>query len=166
MAAHGVVRTDRLAGTDVRSYLVSAKYMGSGSTATAIDNGAVVKLDGLMSNEREIFKAVTPAAGDALGTIGLVASPETFKDGLTHDLNEFENKAGKVIRVYKLHAGDIFSLTAEAIDGTADVGSIIELQAATKLKAISSATQSSTGVGKVIDKETTDGRTYYGILVG
>ena len=39
--AYGVVRTDKLMGTDVRSMLESVKYMGAGSTATAIDNGEV-----------------------------------------------------------------------------------------------------------------------------
>ena len=46
--AYGVVRTDRMYGTDVGAGLVSVKYMGSdGSTATEIQNGSVVKLGDL-----------------------------------------------------------------------------------------------------------------------
>ena len=38
--AHGIVRTDLMAGTELPSYLVSVKYAPS-STATAIDNGFI-----------------------------------------------------------------------------------------------------------------------------
>lgn len=38
---YGVVRTDNMTGTDVRSELVSVKYMGANKkTATEIENGA------------------------------------------------------------------------------------------------------------------------------
>ena len=45
MAKYGVVRTDNMTGTDVRSELVSVKYMGTGkNTATEIENGSVLTL--------------------------------------------------------------------------------------------------------------------------
>ena len=72
---YGVIRTDRMFGTDNRAGLVSVKYMGSGSTETAIENGNIVKLDGLMADEREIYKGVTPAANSKLNEIGIVAAP-------------------------------------------------------------------------------------------
>ena len=155
--AYAIVRTDRLMGTGVRSYVRSVKYMGDGSAATAIENGNIVKLDGLMAKgtnevEREIYKAVTPAAGDTLETIALIASPEIMYDERKKDLAEFRNEAGDVARAYKLHSGDIFSVTAEALDGTAAVGDIVELQASTKLKVVSSNTAGSTVIGKIIEK--------------
>lgn len=58
MANHGVFRSDLMSGTDVAADLVSVKYMGAGSTETAIDNGCVVKLDGLMTGEREFGRAL------------------------------------------------------------------------------------------------------------
>lgn len=158
MANYTVVRTDKLWGTDDRAGVASAKYMGAGTAATAIENGNVVKLDGLLAidatagtYEREIYKAVTPAANDALEVIALVASPEVMYDERKKDLAEFRNEAGDVIRVYRLHHGDIFSVTAEGLTGTATVGSVIELQADTKLKAVSSATSGSTTIGKCIE---------------
>jgi hypothetical protein len=170
MSQYGVVRTDRMFGTDNRAGLVSVKYMGAGTTATAIENGNVVKLDGMISPEtnvyeREIFKGVTPAAGDALEDLVLIASPEVLYDERKKDLAEFRNEAGDICRGYRFHSGDIFSVTADALDGTAEYGSAIEVQAGTKLKAAASATSGSTQVGTCIGVETVGKYTYYAILV-
>lgn len=166
--AYGVVRTDKLMGTDVRSMLESVKYMGAGSTATAIDNGNVVKLDGsLMTGEREIKKGVTPAANDALDAIVLIASPEVMYDERKRNLDEFQNEAGKVCRGYHLHSGDIFSVTKDALDGAATpaVGNVVELKAGIKLNVAASATIGSTVVGKIIAVDVVGRYTYYVIQV-
>ena len=171
--AYGVVRTDKLMGTDVRSMLESVKYMGSGSTETAIDNGNVVKVDGtLMTGEREIKKGVTPAATDALDSIVLIATPEVMYDERKRNLDEFRNEAGKVCRGYHLHSGDIFSVTADAVDfntnETTDgkVGSVVELKAGIKMNVkTGSATSGSTVVGSVIAIDTAGRYTYYVIQV-
>lgn len=167
-----VVRTDKMFGTDNRAGMASVKYMGAGSTATAIENGNVVKLDGLLAidttagtYEREIYKAVTPAANDDLGVIALVASPEIMYDERKKDLAEFRNEAGEIARVYRLHHGDIFGLTIDGFTGTPAVGSVIELQAGTKLKAVSSATSGSTTVGKCIEVAPAGRYTYYVVEV-
>jgi hypothetical protein len=171
--AYGVVRTDKLMGTDVRSMLESVKYMGSGSTETAIDNGNVVKVDGtLMTGEREIKKGVTPAATDALDSIVLIATPEVMYDERKRNLDEFRNDAGKICRGYHLHSGDIFSVTADAVafntnestDGK--VGSVVELKADIKLNIkTGSATSGSTVVGSVIAIDVVGRYTYYVIQV-
>lgn len=166
--AFGVVRTDRLMGTDVRSMLESVKYMGDGSAATAIDNGNVVKLDGsLMTGEREIKKGVTPAANDVLDAIVLIASPEVMYDERKRNLDEFQNEAGKICRGYHLHSGDIFSVTKDALDGAAapKVGDAVELKAGTKLNVADSATSGSTVVGKIIAVDVVGRYTYYVIQV-
>lgn len=170
--AYTVVRTDKMFGTDNRVGVASVKYMGSGSTATAIENGNVVKLDGLLAidatagtYEREIYKAVTPAANDDIGVIALVASPEVMYDERKRDLAEFRNEAGEIARVYRLHHGDIFSVTAEGLQGTASRGSVIELQAGTKLKAVVSATSGSTVIGKCIEVAPAGKYTFYVIEV-
>lgn len=171
--AYGVVRTDKLMGTDVRSMLESVKYMGSGSTATAIENGCVVKLDGtLIDGEREIKKGVTPAATDALDSIVLIAAVEVDYDERKHDLDEYISPAGKTVRGYHLHSGDIFSVTADALafntseatDGK--VNSVVELKAGVKLNVkTGSATASSTVVGKVIAIDVVGKYTFYVIQV-
>lgn len=174
MANYAVVRTDRMFGTDNRAGLVSALYMGSGSTATAIENGNVVLLDGVIGDatngyERELFVAKTPSANSAITDIGLVATPELKADPLKKPLHEFINEAGQPIRVYRLHSGDVFSVTKNALDTTAlanpAVGNGVELMAGTKLKAIASPTQGSTVVGLIIGIETVGQYTYYVIAV-
>lgn len=169
--AYGVVRTDLLDGTDVRAALVSIEYFvnDSGYVATDIENGNVLKVDELLSGEREIYRGIDPAVDDSLRDIVLVASPEVMYDESKRGLDNFINKAGYPARGYRLRPGNIFSVTADCLDdNTSDglaVGSIIELQAKTKLSAVDSATQGSTVVGKIIHVETAGKYTYYAILV-
>lgn len=156
--AHGVIRTDNLGGTDVAADLINIVYKGSGSTDTAIDNGNVVKVGDYI--EKDVFKGVTPAATDTLDSIAIVCAPER-----TLVLEDWENKAGAVCRCYRLRKGYRFSLTADAIDGTAAKDKILELKAGTKLAAVDSLTQSSTRVGHIYDTETVGHLTYYMVIV-
>ena len=177
MANHAVVRTDRMFGTDNRAGLISVKYVVS-TTETAIDNGNVLKvgaLEGDSTNgyEREVFLGSTPAANDALKDIVLVASPEVMYDERLHNLSDFYNEAGKIARAYRLHDGDIFGVTKEALAFNTDeatdgkIGSVVELKADTKLNVkTGSATSGSTVVGKVIAFDVVGPYTYYVILVG
>lgn len=168
MAIHGVVRTDNLNATDVRGgdNLVSVRYQPS-NTKTAIDNGNVVLIGDLETNQREVYKGATPAANSPLEDIVLVASPEIFYDGFKHDLADFENPAGYIARAYHLHQNDTFGLTKEALDGASSpaVGDTVELKAGTKLNVVASLTGGSTRVGTIIAKEVYPSRTYYVIKV-
>lgn len=171
MSNHAVVRTDLMYATDVRSGLVSIKYMGAnGATATAIDNGNVLKVGALMKDEREIYVGAAVAANDKIEDVVLVASVEVMYDERKRNLDEFENEAGKTCRGYRLHTGDIFSVTKEALAGEASpaVGDIVELAAGTKLnvaKASTGATGGSTVVGKIIEVAAAGRYTYYAIKV-
>lgn len=175
MADHAVVRTDLMFGTNVNAGLRSFKYMGSGSTATDIDNGNVVRLDGIIADavtgevpDREVWKAVTPAANSAIGDIVLVATPELHYDERYKMLKDFYNAAGRICRGYVLHRDDIFSVTAEALSGVTSStapGWAVELQADTKLKTAATATNGSTVVGKIIQIETIGAVKYYVIEV-
>ena len=164
---YAVVRTDNMYGTDVRAGLVSLKYMGaSGDTPTEIQNGSVVLLDGLLEGERELFKAKDVTGSEALKDVVLVATPEMMYDERKRNLEEFVNEAGRAARGYRLHNGDIFSVTEEALDGTRAVGNIVELKAGTKLNSAAAATASMTTVGKIIAIDTAGRYKYYVILVG
>ncbi len=169
MANHGVIRTDRMYGTDVAANLVSVKYMGASNTATAIDNGNVVKLNGLMTGEREVYKGNTPAANTSLDEIAIIATPEVFYDERLKNLSDFVNEAGKICRAYIPHTHDIFSVTADAINA-ADVtaiqaGWVVELMAGVKLNVVSSLTSNSTQVGTILAIEKAGPYTYYVIQV-
>ncbi len=169
MAIHGVVRTDNMAGTDVREALVSVEYLGAdGSTPTAIDNGCVLKLGALKTGEREVFVGATPAANDDLKNIVLVASPEVIYDERVRGLENFFNEAGRICRGYRLHKGGIFSVTKAVLDGveTPAVGNVVELKAGVKLNVAASATEGSTVVGKILAVDVVGPHTYYVILIG
>lgn len=172
MEKHAVVRTDNMYGTDVRAGLVSIKYMGAnGQTPTAIDNGNVLKVGALMTGEREIFVGSAPIASDAMSDIVLVATPEVMYDERKRNFDEYFNDVDVVCRGYRLHKGDIFSVTKDALDGadTPAVGDVVELKAGTKLNVVAAATgatDGSTVVGKVIAVDVVGKYTYYAILVG
>lgn len=164
--AHGVVRTDKMAGTDVRSLLVSVRYQPD-ATETAIDNGNVVLLNGLEADSREVHKGATPAKDSALKDVVLIASPEVMYDERLRNLDEFYNEAGKIARGYRFHTNDVFSVTKDALDGkaTPEKGDVVELKAGTKLNVAASATSGSTVVGKIVDVNVVGRYTYYAIEV-
>ena len=158
---HGIVRTDKMAGTNVASYCISVRYAPSG-TATAIDNGNFAVPAGLVTGEREIYTASTPAANSALDALVLIASEPIDKKKKYNADGDFENAAGATCRAYRLHKGDIFSLSADAFtlgDGvTPTVGtSILEAQAGAKGLLVNSGTSGSTKIASLIAKETFDG---------
>lgn len=166
--AYAVVRTDAMAGTDVRGQLVSVKYMGAdGATPTAIENGNVLKIGALMTGEREVYIGGAVAANDKIDDIVLIASPEVVYDERKRNLDDFVNEAGKACRGYHIHSGDTFSVTAEALSGTGTpaVGNIVELAAGTKLAFAASATTGSTKVGRIIAVDVVGRYTYYAIKV-
>lgn len=146
--AYAYVRSDKLMGTTIPSMLVSARYQVDG-VDTEIENGNMVELKGLMDGERELYVANAPTASSKLEDCVLVLTPEVMYDERKKNLNEFINEAGSNIRGYRLHRGDIFSVTAEAIDGTAAVGDNVTLMAGTKLQTKGSGTK----VGTVIQLE-------------
>ena len=160
---NAVVRTDKMFATDNRAGLVSVRYQ-PGDTMTAIDNGNVVKIGTLEEGSREVYKGVTPAAGDAIKDIVLIASPEVMYDERKRNLDEFQNAEGAIARGYHLHTNDIFSVTKEALTGDAPaVGKVVELAAGTKLNVAASAT--GTLVGTIIDITVVGRYTYYVIQV-
>ena len=166
--SYGVVRTDLMFGTDVGTGLVSVKYLGSnGSTPTAIENGNVLKLGALITGEREVYVGGAVAAADAVKDVVLVAAPEVAYDERIRNLDEYINEAGKIVRGYRFHQGDVFSVTKDALDGkaTPEVNDVVEFKAGTKLNVAASATSGSTVLGKIIAVETAGRYTYYVIRV-
>lgn len=149
---YAYVRTDNMSGTTLAKDLASARFY-NGTAEAAIENGNVVTLGGYLDGERELKKATAPAADTALEDIWLVATPEVVKDKDYYSLGDFTNEAGDEIRCYRLVKGEIFSVTKEALDGTAAVGSIVEAQASTKMAVVDSLTSGSTQIGTVVALE-------------
>lgn len=138
MAKYSIVRTDNMQASDV-GILYSAKYYtGATPVETAIENGMVVKLDGLLENEREIFKAIAPE--NTSDTVVLVAAPELIYDESTRalGLDDFINKVGKPFRCYSFYKQDITSVSDSAITAIGEapeVGNYLAVEAGSvKLK--------------------------------
>ena len=171
---HGVVRTDNMAGTDVREALVSVQYLGAdGATPTDIDNGNVLKAvtlrgDANRGYDREVYVGAVPAANDELKDVVLIASPEVMYDERIRGLANFYNEAGKICRGYRFHQGGIFSVTKAALDGVATpaIGNVVELKAGTKMNVAAAATAGSTKVGEIIAIDVVGQHTYYVIKIG
>jgi len=162
--AKAIVRLDNVSATRNGALIKSAKYMGSGTTEAAIENGSLVAIGGLMDGQREVHAAITPTA--TTGYFGLVCTPEVeYDESGYHGLDTYENKSGNTIRTIILQTGDIFSVTEEALSGTPAKGKIVELQAGTKGKVVTTVTAGSTKVGEIIAVETVGRFTYYVIEV-
>lgn len=168
---HAVVRTDKMAGTDVRSKMVSLMFADmSGETPVPedIDNGNVVTITAELAEGREIYYAVAPSVSASPYALALIATPEMIYKSGEQDITNFYNEAGTPARGYRLTSGDIFSVTAEALDGadsSTKVGSYVELGTTTKLKVVESATEDSTQIGCIIDIETVGTHKYFVIEV-
>lgn len=146
---YAYVRTDNMSGTTLGKDLASAKYYES-EAEKAIENGHIVTLGDYLSGERELRKATAPTATTKLRDLYLVASPEVVKDKTYYGLGDFINEAGSAIRCYRLTPGDVFSVTANALDGEAAVGSYVVAQASTKMSVAASAEGQATVIGKIM----------------
>ena len=173
---YSVVRTDNMMGTNVGTYLDSVRFyevkvVGNKNVDVEkeIENGNVVEVGALLEGERELHRAVAPAANTDIKKIGLVANPEVHYDERKHSLEEYINRAGQNVRIYYLHSGDEFSVTAEGLNIASGyevkVGDAVELMAGTKLNVVASATSGSTQVGKIIAIEKAGRHLFYVVRV-
>lgn len=154
---NAVVRTDKMFATDNRAGLVSVR------TEAAIDNGNILTIGGLEEGSREVYTAAAPVAGDLINNIVLVASPELMYDEHKHNLDKFQNAAGSIVRGYRLHSGDVFSVTKEALVGEPEIGAAVTTDADSSTKLAVGG--SGTPIGKIIDIEVAGRYTYYVIQV-
>ena len=162
--AYTICNLDRMSGTEDSTLLVSLKYFNASDKEAAIENGSIVKIGDLLDGQREVRKAVTPTASDEIKDLVLVANPEVIYDeSRYHGLEEYINEAGKVIRGYRFHSNDTFSVTKEAFSATPAKGKYATVGASTKMGV--STTVSGTVIGKIVDVWTLGADTYYTIQV-
>ena len=170
MANHAIIRLDVMLGNNAMSAVKSAMYFSAYTNATtntpaAIDNANIVELkDILIDGDRELWVATTPTASSE--RIAIVSTPEVdYDERLT--IFDFQNQAGKPIRVHLLSkgVGQVFSATVEAFNTTPTVGDVVEVQAGTKMKVVASATNGSTTIGKIVGIEDVNGTTFYVVKV-
>lgn len=135
--AKGIFIAENMASTKVGSLLRSAKQ------AAAIENGSLVKLDGLVTGEADLHNAKAIAAITEVAYI--VDGVEVIYDeNTTKGLDDFENPANVAFRVRKPQIGDRFSVSEAmitALASTVVVDNIAEIPATgNKLKEVAKAT--------------------------
>ena len=153
---HTVVHTDCMSATEERDGVVSV-YVENDT-----DNGCIFTLDGVKDNEREIYNIHTPTT-DQLGVLVLICTPEVdsyYKTGLYH----FYNKAGELARAYRLHIGDIFSMTETGFDHSDDisVGDIVYIKNGS---ALLTTEETSVPLGFIAKKEIIGGIEFYMVQI-
>jgi len=144
--AYAVVKREAMASENVANLRKSFKYLPSG-TATAVENGNVVKATSVISGERELLEGSTPLVNTELKDILLVTTPEVMADERKKNLDEFINEAGAIATGDRLISGDIFTVTADAFTAaaTVEVGDVVELAASTKLNVVAASTGATSG---------------------
>ena len=127
----------------------------------------MLKVGALLADEREVFIGEDVSKDDNLNEIVLVASPEIIYEEEKRNLDDIINEAGAPARGYRLHNGDIFSVTIEGLSGTGTpkAGNVVELKDGNKLGFAATLTSGSTQVGYILQTKKDDHYTYYAILV-
>ena len=157
---YGVVRTDNVQATKTGKIKSGRYYVNT--TPTAIENGNIVKLNSLITGERELWKVVAPG-GVTAANCYLVATPEIIYDESLKSkgaLSEFRNEAGANITLIGLEVGDMFSISNECItpidddDDIPAVGSYVTPNATgTKWKEVASIQANEVFYGKIVARE-------------
>lgn len=134
MANKGIFIAENMVSTDVGAYL------RSGIQSTAIENGSIVKLNGLAEGKEEVYKTAVIATV-ATDQVYFVDGVELeYDEQLTRGLHDFENPKDKPFRVRRPVVGDRFSISADMI-GSFSSGSskYVQTNAGGKVKAVTSA---------------------------
>lgn len=168
--AYGVVRTDSIKATKAGNIKSGRFYVDT--TATAIENGNIVKLDSLISGQRDLWKVVAPGAITAANCY-LVTTPEIIYDESlksTGALENFRNAAGANITLMPLEVGDACSVSDECItqlagELTPTVGSFVTPSATgTKWTEVASIAANEVFYGKIIAREIYRGNKYLNVI--
>ena len=111
--AKGIFIAENMASTKVGSLLRSAKQ------AKAIENGSLVKLDGLVTGEIDLYNAKPIAAVTDVAYI-VDGVEVVYDESTTKGLDDFENAANVAFRVRKPQVGDRFSVSEAMITALAN----------------------------------------------
>ena len=169
--AYGVVRTDSIKATKAGNIKSGRFYVTN--TPTAIENGNIVKLDSLISGQRDLWKVVAPGA-IAAANCYLVTTPEIIYDESlksTVALENFRNAAGANITLMPLEVGDTFSISDECItpinnaDDIPAVDSFVTPSAdGTKFTEVATIGANEVFYGKIIAREIYRGNKYLNVI--
>lgn len=161
--AYCVIRTDGLSGTKQPADLRSLRFYGADGNPAAVENGTIVKLQGLEDGQREIYKAVAATASDDLNDCVVVGGVELPYDERLKNLDQYINEAGEPVRGYILRSRNQFSITKDGF-----VGGTVPAAKGAKVGVGTGGKLDTTGTnfGECSDIETAGRYTYYTITIG
>lgn len=107
-----IVRKDKLL-AGYNGNLESVKVHNSAGAKINTSNGVFVYVEGLMTGEREVKKAVLGDLATANKDVLLIHNSEVMYDERDYKLADFYIKSDKVARGYRLFDGDIITLTED-----------------------------------------------------
>lgn len=147
-----VVNLGTMAAEDVNSFIKNAQY------TTALPNGSLITLNGLVSGQNGVFAAATPTAVITQEVL-LVRSPEIIDiNGYRIDVTDpslFTNNANTPFSAYHLKVGDTFTITDDGITGTSVLLQYVVPVNNTSTPAVAADLSGNTKVAfQVIDKST------------
>lgn len=138
--------------------LVAAEWDGSKRVYVLcdkdMDNGSVVLLKDLKPTEGfvQVYSVGDVAATSGLDEIAIIANPEINIDDRDKNLEDYYNKAGKIVLADRLEAGNFLGMTKECFDGTPAVGKKVALQVGRKLKVVDGEVADATHFGTIVDE--------------
>lgn len=146
--AYAIVNLDKLQASKTGN-LESLKHTAD------VPNGSVAHVGTLVAGERDLFNLVVPTTASIANTeVVLIASPEVvYLPGKS--LEDFVNVTGIPMRAFHLHAGDVFTISDDGLDGTTVEGQyVIPQNNSLKLIAAVDLTGGTKFAAKVIKKTT------------
>lgn len=171
MSVYGVFRSDAVKATKVGNIKSGRFY--NGSAYATIENGNIVKLDSLITGQRELWKVLAPGAVTA-GNLYIVGTPELIYDEDLKSgqaLNQFSNPANANLTLIPLEVGDAFGITDECItpindaDDIVAIGSFVTPSASgTKWTEVAAISSNEVFYGKIIARELYKANTYLNVI--
>ena len=129
----GIFIAENMVSTDV------GVYLRSGIQSTAIENGSIVKLNGLAEGKEEVYNTAVIATV-ATDQVYFVDGVELeYDEQLTRGLHDFENPKDKPFRLRKPALGDRFSISNNMIDNFTSGYTYVQTHSGNKVKAVNSA---------------------------
>lgn len=111
--AKGIFIPEQMVSMFDERYVTSGIYR-VGGVDTAIENGRLVLKGNRVTGERDTF--YFGAIADATSPVWITDGEETmYSQETTKGLDDYENPAGKIIRLRRPVVGDIFAVSGEAI---------------------------------------------------
>lgn len=155
---HVIAESTNLMGTKYGAHIFNVK------ASAPIDNGKLVDIDKMKYEANEYYTMVEPTATSRVGLIlSVPVGPDEKPVAATSEYN-FYNGKDEIMRVYELVAGDRFTISANGLKGTPEVGKLVEADQY-DIKVTNGDTSTNAFYGEIIEKISRTNGVFYKVLV-